>query len=462
MRGKAFFQWSVSLYVILVYAFYPTFHLSFNQGPETLYQYLTQSFLAGHLSLLEAPLKELLNLANPYDPAQNINFRIYDASLYQGKYYLYFGPLPVLVFFLPLKWLTGLYPTDSFAVFFFLTIAFLVNFHLLIKIRNKYFSPFTELQLILTGFLLGFATNAPLLLSIPRVYEVAISSAFCCMSIALFFLYEFFDKHYQTRHVFLLSLFLSLSVAGRPHFALVCLIFFPVFLIFLMKHVPKNRLFALISALLLPSIGIGILLALYNYLRFDSIWDFGHIWQLSCNNIQALHTEMADLSKIPRNILFGFYYYFLQPYVVNSHLPYLSLRLHPCWYQVDNDYTVEGVAGVLTTTPFIILILILPKLISIYFKERITEIPLLWFLLFTLLIPTINAVFLMTLPFAIQRYEVDFIPYLVMLSILTLWLFEGHWKTSNWYKLTNVVFNCTAVISIFVGLGLGLAYWILL
>src|ERR1035441_4087362 len=52
------------------------------------YALLTDAFLAGQTSLLVPPPSELLALPNPYDPLRNGEFRLHDASLYHGKYYL--------------------------------------------------------------------------------------------------------------------------------------------------------------------------------------------------------------------------------------------------------------------------------------------------------------------------------------------------------------------------------------
>src|ERR1035438_1482214 len=71
------------------------------------YALLTDAFLAGQTSLLVQPAAELLALPDPYDSSANGRFRLHDASLYHGKYYLYFGPTPALVLFLPYKVLTG-------------------------------------------------------------------------------------------------------------------------------------------------------------------------------------------------------------------------------------------------------------------------------------------------------------------------------------------------------------------
>jgi hypothetical protein len=62
------------------------------------YDRQADAFLAGSLSLLEKPPAELLALANPYDyhNREGLGY-LWDASLYRGKYYLYWGPVPALV-----------------------------------------------------------------------------------------------------------------------------------------------------------------------------------------------------------------------------------------------------------------------------------------------------------------------------------------------------------------------------
>ncbi|WP_131782424.1 hypothetical protein [Legionella gresilensis] len=451
---------ALTIYILLAYAFYPTFHLSVDAVPDSLYQYLTQSFLAGHLELLVQPSPELLNLPDPYDPVQNYHLRLHDASLYKEKYYLYFGPLPVIIFHMPFKLLTGFYPSDALAAFFFLSLGFMINFFLIIKIKEQYFPHISELQLGLMGALLGFANGAPFLMSRPAVYEIAIASAFCFMSFALFFLYKITQKH-KTKDIILFSLCLSLCVAGRPHFVLICFFLLPALLIYLIKHTSKNR-FTLIAALFAPAVGIGFMLAFYNYLRFGSISNLGHIWQLSCNNIKALHNELSNLSKIPRNLLYSFYFYFLQPFLIGEKFPYIRLILHDCRYHIDNDYYLEAIAGVLITTPSILLVLALPKLLLVYFRDRKQTHPLLWFLIFTSFVPSITTLFLLILPFAIQRYQVDFIPYWVLLTIITFWLYEDYARHSIYFKIIKIIFMVTVVMSIYIGLSLGLGYWKLL
>ena len=62
------------------------------------YNLLANAFIQGQVSLdLEVP-QELLALPNPYKVSErkNVDY-LWDASLYKGRYYLYWGPLPAIV-----------------------------------------------------------------------------------------------------------------------------------------------------------------------------------------------------------------------------------------------------------------------------------------------------------------------------------------------------------------------------
>jgi len=75
------------------------FHL--RDTSREFYNQFTDSFVQGHVYLPTKPSPQLLALPNPYDPAANERFRLHDASLYQGRYYMYFGAAPALTLYLP-------------------------------------------------------------------------------------------------------------------------------------------------------------------------------------------------------------------------------------------------------------------------------------------------------------------------------------------------------------------------
>ena len=436
----------VILFVISSYVYFLQPGISnsnFIRAPSSHYLYLTEGFLSGHLSLSLKPPTALLNLPDPYNPVQNAAYRLHDASLYQDKYFLYFGPLPVFAFFMPFKLLTGVYPPEQLAVLFFVSIGFLILFLLLIKIRDTYFTNVSELQLLFLSLVIGFTNNAPFLLARAKFYEVAISSAFCFMSLAIFSLYQFFSHQYRVRDMLLFSLCLALAVAGRPHFALVCFAMIPAMTIYLRKCVPTNRFSVYFAVLFLPAAVVGTLLGVYNYLRFGSFLEFGLAYQLGVINFN--HTGAFDIGSFYLHVLPGLFYYFFQPYIIHGY-PLIPLVKHSIY---------EFTSGILTTTPFVIFLYALPKLLRFYFVNESSAMrPLLWFTAFTAIVPVVNILFLISVSYTAQRYEMDFAPYLILLSIISLWLVEKRQTRAQWTGMASKVFFAMAIMSILIGVDL--------
>ncbi|MBU0761598.1 MAG: hypothetical protein KKD39_01105, partial [Candidatus Altiarchaeota archaeon] len=77
------------------------------------YNYMTDAFLAGQLHLLIEPSDQLLSLDDPYDPSQNAPYRLGDAALYKGHYYVVHGPTASVLLFVPWKIIFGTdFPTS--------------------------------------------------------------------------------------------------------------------------------------------------------------------------------------------------------------------------------------------------------------------------------------------------------------------------------------------------------------
>ncbi|MCD7777847.1 MAG: hypothetical protein LUH47_05015 [Clostridiales bacterium] len=85
--------------------------MSFHQQ----YQRLTDAFLNGHVYLdYDEPPQALIDMENPYDTnersrvmSENGTSARWDHAYYNGKYYVYYGALPVLTYYLPYKVITG-------------------------------------------------------------------------------------------------------------------------------------------------------------------------------------------------------------------------------------------------------------------------------------------------------------------------------------------------------------------
>jgi hypothetical protein len=441
----------VILLVILAYAYFLSFHFSltdFTKIPKDYYAYLTEGFLHGKLSLSITPSPELLKSPNPF-LAQNEKYWLTDVSLFQGKYYLYFGLLPVISFIMPFKLLTGVYPSEIVGIFFFVVIGFLANFQLLIRIKEDYFPTLSEMQLLFSGLVVGFATNSLFLLranssfGVPTFYELAIASAFCFVSLAICFLYAVLNRPVTSRNVFLFSLCLSLAVAGRPHFLIIVMMFALMIAVYLWKYTSKKTFVSALAALILPILFMVIMLCLYNYLRFGSILEFGFHYQL-----KKLDPSAAELRFMPYRL----YLYFLRPAPSILGYPVPFIYTMPL-YKVH--YLYQFTMGVLLLSPVILALLYLPKIAYLYYKNpQLSTDKLCRFMLFIAFIPVTIIAYLSVLSFSAQRYESDFLPCLVILAIVSWWFFADRNKFKKSFLSWSAFFITLGMLSIMLSINL--------
>ena len=104
------------------------------------YNLLADGLLDGQLSLKVTPPLELLKLPDPFDPVANEKYKLHDVSLYNGRYYLYFGITPALAFVIPWRYLTGSAPPQSLTLLFF-TLGGLFWSLLTLRLLLKRFEP---------------------------------------------------------------------------------------------------------------------------------------------------------------------------------------------------------------------------------------------------------------------------------------------------------------------------------
>jgi len=465
-RTKNFYSYLTMLFVVITYAVFAyTADVRdefFSTAPFSRYQYLTESFLKNHANLLIPVPPEYLKISNPYDFKQFRSIkladgtyfknRLCDVSFYKEKFYLYFGPLPVIFFYIPFKLITGLYPPAPLAVFFFLSLGFCIQYLLLLRIKEDFFKDISESHMVLAGFIMGYAWPLLFTIAIANYLETPISAAYCLMNMALFYLYKIFKNHFQNRDLFIFSMCLSLSVAGRPYFALIFLFLCP----WLLYKIYRNKDRIMISSLcvIFPAVFIGSLLAVYNYARFDSIFEFGQRYQLLGGDDHGLYQGLFQLKNMMSNIVLGFYNYFIRPVSVNSLIPYIAM-----FYEAKiakNYYFYDDSAGLFLTNPFILFVLLFPFMIRFYFKNKkyLSLRPLLWFLIFLSFISLIIIGFILSINFGSRRYVIDFSPYLIMLSIITVWLSKNY-LSSQIFKILNLFYVITGILSIYIGFWIG-------
>jgi len=284
------------------------------------YQLLSDAFLKKKLALLIPPDPQLLTLTNPYDPIQNALYRIHDISFFNGRYYLYWGPIPALV-----RIILGNRLPEQFFICLYVTVSSLCFYFICKYLKDKYFQNFSNLVfsfVILSGCFNGAVIN---LLVGSGIYYEAIAAAQAFFLISLILTLFYFDKQ-EKKFIFFFSIFSFLSFGSRISFILPCTflaitIFFNQISILLKKNHPFNfsRIFSFLISFSPYIIGLS-LLGLYNYLRFDNFFEFGLRYQLAGINMFDTYTSNFSLHNLPPNIK---NYFLNMPNTIN-HLPFIT------------------------------------------------------------------------------------------------------------------------------------------
>lgn len=356
------------------------------------YALLTDAFLAGQTSLLVQPPAELLALPNPYDPIRNGEFRLHDASLYKGKYFLYFGPAPALVLFLPFRVLTGSHLPSRVAVAFFCACGFACTcalFFLLAK-REKWDIPTWFASAAVLS--LGTAPAVSFLLTHASFYEVAISAGYCFVTAGfLLTAHSLGQGRPQASSLVGAGLCFGLAVGCRPNYSLIAILM--VVLVILRIRSPKTPAVAFVGSVVL----CGVLLAVYNYARFQNPFEFGIRYQLFANP-----ADPADLGTRLKhsigNLLPNLYMLVLSP-------PSLWL----CWF--------DRSLGLLWGAPTALLGLCMPLVLRHGGVKDTVKLGSTRFTMYSIYVCALTILLVLApLAYTVGRYTLDFAPEFLLLS----------------------------------------------
>ena len=301
---------------------------------HTEYQELAKAFLNGHTYLNAEPSQQLAEVENPYDPSIRTFPIMWDHAYYNGKYYVYFGVLPALVFFLPYRLITGADFPNYLAVFICCVFICIAVFMLLNEIIKKWFSKTSFGIYMLLSIIMCDTCGLIFLAKRPDFYSIPIAMAIMLALFAVLFWLKA-DKtdqdgktYLSTKQLACGSVCMALTSGCRPQFLLatflgVVLFWNAVFkerLLFSKKSI-KNTV-----AICLPYIIIGLAVMLYNYVRFNSPFDFGSNYNLTTNDLthRGIHMD--------RNLT-GLFYYLLCPLHITNIFPYVQTIYAASQYQ---------------------------------------------------------------------------------------------------------------------------------
>ena len=407
------------LLVIWLYAWTAGGAVEWDHAPPASlgYNRLVDGFRAGQLNLKQEVPPGLAQLPDPFDPHANLCFRstpyrLHDLSYYHGKLYLYFGITPALLLFWPWQALTGQYIIHKYAVAIFCLVGFLASVDLLRLLWRRYF-PKAGLGVAAAGVLaLGLTTGVPVMLQRPGIWEVPISCGYALTMLALGAIWRaLHEPARQGRWLAAASLAWGLAVGARP-FLLVgaVILLVPVAQAWCRptdSH-RRSRPWGLLAAAGGPLLLTGLGLMLYNYRRFDNPFEFGQHYQLAGDRQDAMHHFSL------RYLWFNFRVYFLQP--VHWSIIFPFLRQDIAWPAPPTGHAeVEDAFGILANIPLVALALAAP----LTWRGRAPEAraTLRRFLAATALWFGMSALILGLFYGTCIRYEVEFLPALILLAV---------------------------------------------
>jgi tetratricopeptide (TPR) repeat protein len=414
MKSARIFLGAVCALVIAVYAHMAQSGVFEWLGPnpaESYYNLLVEGFHSGHLSLKKEAPHGLVQLADPYDPAANAvygdpPYRLHDLSYYKGRLYLYFGVTPALILFWPVAALTGHHLFHRQAVAIFCATGFLASVGLLRALWRRHFADVSAGVVAACAVALGLATGVPVLLSRCEVYEVPISCAYMLTMLALGAIWRALHEP-RTRSGWLAaaSVAYGLAVGARPS-----LLFGAVILLapVIQAWRPRRQIWAVLMAATIPITLIGLGLMLYNELRFDNPFEFGLRYELAGQ--RQVEQQFFSLHYL----WFNFRVYFLEPVRWSARFPFVrEIAVPPV---PPGHGGVEGAFGILPNIPLVWLALAAPLAWRSQPGQGASI--LRWFITAMAVFVGICVLTICLFSWADNRYEVDFLPALVLLAVV--------------------------------------------
>jgi hypothetical protein len=350
------------LIVLFLYSWFITISPWHARGATSdYYSRQAESFREGQLELQEKPDPALLALPNPYDHRARKDVPVLgDASLYNGKYYLYFGPFPSLVLAI-VSAILPVNPGDHIFVYLFIGGLFCIQTLLFMGVVRRFFPDVPGWFIPLGILVLGLTGPFTRMLAHPFIHEAAIAGGQFLFTTGFYFAFlAVTGRPPQVGKLWLAGIFWVFSIATRTTQLIpVVFMFLMTWLYFFQEYRRSKQVRELNSstlALTVPLVLCGMILAWYNWARFDSVLEFGLYYQLAAFNLQANYDILFSRVYLVQNI----YNYFFNPFEVTGSFPFA----HPLpgteqpvlsSFELPNLYAVEGrFAGALVSTPVLL------------------------------------------------------------------------------------------------------------
>ncbi len=389
------------------------------------YQELAEAFLDGQLYLDQEPPEFLAEMENPYDyteRAQQAKIHdstyYWDAAYFEGRYYVYFGVVPVLLLYLPFRFITGMDLPNVAAIQIFLCFFVLGAFLLIGQIIKKYFRMrrIPYLSYLIVSLIFVNAAGAVFIAKRPDFYSIPILSGVTFTLFGLYFWMRSDTGEGRIHPIYagLGSLCMALVAGCRPQLLLASGMAFVIFWtsVFKDRSLFSKKGWKSSIAICLPYILIAAGIMWYNAARFGSPFDFGANYNLTTNDMtgRGFRVERVGLS---------IFTYFFQFPNITADFPFLQS------VSIENNYlgrtiTEPMFGGIFAVIPLLWILILLPSKWRELQKNKIFALCLV-----PLIVSFVIGIFDAQGAGLLQRYVSDF-SFLACLSavILVFFLYE--------------------------------------
>jgi hypothetical protein len=382
---------------------------SFNVGDADYYNLQADAFLHGRL-WVDVPIdRQLLTAKNPYLLNLGPGQAIMDGSFYKGRYYLSWGPAPVVTTFLPPR-LVGLRIQENLAVTLYCFFgAIFAAMTLTLLVRRLV--PGTSRAVIWTGSAtIALATSMPWSLRTPTIYQAAITAAFFFMMAGLLVLVRELlrEKPPRRGRLAVAGTLFGLAVLSRPTMVFVTI--GVAGLACLLRPEARRAMLPLILGI--PAIA-GAIFMIYNMARFSGPLDFGNKWQTSGRDARVL--PYNDITNLPPAL----FAYLVAPLRLTVGFPYFHLPPPPNAPLASNSlYQGEPTGSMLWAVPFVLLALpFLARRRPATAGNATSQVkPVVLTLLGIGMVVLLAGAY--GIPGYTERYKLDFLPWIVMAATL--------------------------------------------
>lgn len=307
------------------------------------YARLAESLAEGHFDINLDVDQNLKKLSNPYDSTLRLRENAlyhWDYAYYNGKYYVYFGIVPVLLTYLPFYLITGTHILTYWVVILGLV---LTCIGLLVFMWHicKYYFPKTPVVLFLLLYLLGInAIGGSYLSHAPDFYSVPIIFSISFVLWGISGILKATQAKGKTKYFLLIisAFFMALVAGCRPQFLVASFLLIPLLWneVFANGKLKKSG-YKIILCIIIPYLIVAIGIMYYNYARFQSVFDFGAKYNLTYDDMTH---RGFDIDRIFPSI----YTYLLQPLVLKASFPFVGYTdFTPVYHgEITNEATYGG------------------------------------------------------------------------------------------------------------------------